>query len=306
MSTTRPPMLVAAAVAALLATSVLVTPRGAADESMLPPPPPVPLEVRDAERMAAHTAAGITVSAGWEPTVVFASDDPWGLFDERDGVRGWIDELPRLRLAYDRAGRLLVEDAAVVTDPARCYHLSRVVRRVGVGLPPPAGPAIAEQLEAWLEPPYFSAGRAPAGVGPCTGTDRSRWGFAIEQAEPLECAVPGRDVWCATLAKWRSDFGQRDEWTATHRAFDVRTGERLSDDELHPDLDLVAFDVLVNTAVCVMGGSCDGVAAREGRIHPTRTSLVVELSPGEAAQPTHGSLRLSIPRHILPLTQTSP
>jgi len=301
MSTTRPPMLVAAAVAALLATSVLVTPRGAADESMLPPPPPVPLEVRDAERMAAHTAAGITVSAGWEPTVVFASDDPWGLFDERDGVRGWIDELPRLRLAYDRAGRLLVEDAAVVTDPARCYHLSRVVRRVGVGLPPPAGPAIAEQLEAWLEPPYFSAVRAPAGVGPCTGTDRSRWGFAIEQAEPLECAVPGRDVWCATLAKWRSDFGQRDEWTATHRAFDVTDGTRLDDSELHDGLDVLALDLLVADVLCAAGGRCDGVPPREGRIHPTRDALSVELSPGEGADPRHGSLLVRIPRRSLPL-----
>jgi len=301
MSAARAPVLVATALAAVLAGSVLSAARGSADGGSLPPPARVPLEVRDAPRMAEHEAAGITVTVGWGPEGRFAPDDPWDLVEDRDGVRAWIAALPGLRMAYDPDGRLLVEDAVVVADPARCYHLARVVRRVGVGLPPPAGPTIAEQLEAWLEPPYFSAVRAPSGVGPCTGGDRSRWGFAIEQAEPLACAVPGRAVLCVTLAKWRSDFGERDVWTSTHRAFDVVDGTRLDDGALHAGLDVHAFDALVDDVLCAAGGRCDGIPPREGRIHPTRTALNVELSPGEGAHPRHGSLRVSIPRRSLPL-----
>jgi hypothetical protein len=297
----RGPLAVAAALVAVLVTSVVGTPRGGTDVGALPLGVDVPLDARDTERLAAYRAAGITVSSGWDPAGLFGASDPWELLDEQDGVRGWIDELPGLRLAYDTAGRLLVEDAVVVRDPARCYHLARIVRRVGIGLPPPAGPAIAEQLEAWLEPPYFSGVRAPAGVGPCTGRDRTRWGFAIEQAEPLDCAVPGREVLCVTLAKWRSDFGQRDVWTSTHRAFDVADGTRLDDTELHEGLDVATFEALVADVVCAAGGRCDGIVAREGRIHPTRTALIVELSPGEGAHARHGSLRVSIPRGALPL-----
>jgi len=301
----RGPTLVAAGVLVLLVVAALPGDRSKPQRS-LPPEPLSPLVVPDSDAARALANRGITLTEGWRPTGLIEVEDPWTLLDPVDGVAGWVEHLPRIRISYDDVGRLFVEDAVVLRDPAHCYHLARIVRRVGVGLPPPVGPAIAQQLESWLEPPYFSGVRSPVGRGPCSGSDRTQWGFSIEQAEPLPCSVPDRDVVCFTLAKWRYDFGSRDLWTSTHRAFDVRTGERLSDDELHPDLDLVAFDVLVNTAVCVMGGSCDGVAAREGRIHPTRTSLVVELSPGEAAQPTHGSLRLSIPRHILPLTQTSP
>jgi hypothetical protein len=36
-------------------------------------------------------------------------------------------------------------------------------------------------------------------------------------------------------------------------------------------------------------------------VHPTRTALVVELSPGEAADARHGSLRVTVPRASLPL-----
>jgi hypothetical protein len=301
MSAARGPSLIAAAVAVVLAASVVTTARGAGDAGTLPPPAALPLEARDVQRLAEHRAAGITVTPGWEPTGLFGSRDPWELVDSVDGVRGWISELPGLRLAYDPTGRLLVEDAVVVPDPARCYHLARVVRRVGIGLPPPAGPAIAEQLEAWLEPPYFSGVRAPVGVGPCTGRDRARWGFAIEQAEPLACEVPGREVLCVTLAKWRSDFGERDAWTSTHRAFDVSDGTRLDDGALHPDLDVQAFDGLVEDVLCAAGGRCDGVPPREGRVHPTHEALIVELSPGEGAHPRHGSLRVSIPRRSLPL-----
>jgi hypothetical protein len=297
----RGPLLVVSGVLALLATAAL---QGATSQTQrsLPPGHPSPLVVRDAGAAQAFGQGGVTLTTGWQPSGVIDAEDPWALLDDRDGVAAWVERLPRIRISYDGAGRLFVEDAVVVPDPAHCYHLARVVRSVGVGLPPPVGPHIASQLEAWLEPPYFSGVRNPIGRGPCSGSDRSQWGFAVEQAEPLPCVVPGREVVCFTLAKWRYDFGPRDVWTSTHRAFDLRTGERLSDEELHPGLDLGEFDALVGRAVCAMGGRCDGIPPREGRIHPTRTALVIELSPGEAAELAHGSLRLTIPRRILPLT----
>jgi hypothetical protein len=298
---TRGPATVATATLALLTLSVLATPRGPAGAAPLPPAPPVALEVGDPVAVARHAALGVTVAPGWLPTGVFGAVDPWGLVDPVDGVRGWADALPRLRLAYDREGRLLVEDAAVVRDPARCYHLARIVRRVGVGLPPPAGPEIAQRIESWLEPPYFSGVPLPRGGGPCTGSDRSGHGFAIEQVEPLACDVPGREVLCVTVAKWRYDFGARDVWTSAHLVFDVTDGSQLGDEELHPGLDLAAFDVLVDEVVCAAGGRCDGVPLREGRVHPTRTALVVELSPGEGADARHGSLRVTVPRSALPI-----
>jgi hypothetical protein len=298
----RGPLIVAVGLVALLAVSVVVTPRGPTGAAALPPPPAEPLAAADPDASARHAAAGITVGPGWRPTGVFGDIDPWTLFDAVDGVGGWADELPRLRLAYDDAGRLLVEDAAIVRDPARCYHLARIVRRVGVGVPPPAGPEIAQRIESWLEPPYFSSVPVPRGGGPCTGPDRSAHGFAIEQAEPLACEVPGREVLCVTVAKWRYDFGARDAWTSAHLTFDVTDGRQLGDEELHPGLDLVAFDALVDAVVCAAGGRCDGVPPREGRVHPTRSALVVELSPGEGADARHGSLRVTVPRSALPLT----
>ena len=302
MSLPRGPSAVAAATLAVLVLSVVATPRGPAVGAALPPAPPVPLVAADDALSARHLASGITVTPGWRPEVLFAGVDPWSLIDPVDGVRPWVDELPRLRLAYDDAGRLLVEDAAVVRDPARCYHVARVVRRIGVGLPPPAGPAIAQQVEGWLSPPYFSAVRTPEGSGPCDGRDRSRFGFAIEQAEPLACVVPGRDVVCVTVAKWRFDFGERDAWTSAHLVFDAADGAPLDDAALHPDLDLAAFDALVDEVVCAAGGRCDGVPLREGRVRPTWGALVVELSPGEGAAAEHGSLRVTVPRRALPLT----
>lgn len=301
------PLAVIVTVIAMFGAAVLATPRGPAPDRVLPPAPPVPLDEHDAERSEVLRRSGITLDAGWRPTELLVDRrravpvDPWALADGPKGVSVWKDLLPGLRLVYDLDGRLLVEDAVVIERPAHCYHLARTVRSVGVGLPPPVGPAIAEQLEAWLEPPYFSGVRSPVGRGPCSGTDRSQWGFAIEQAEPLACAVPGRDAICFTLAKWRHDFGSRDTWTSTHRAFDVTTGERLDDADLHPALDVDAFEQLLDEAVCAFGGRCDGVLPREGRIHPTRSTLVVELSPGEAAAPEHGSLRLTVPRALLPL-----
>jgi hypothetical protein len=296
----RGPILVASTILGLLAAASLQ--HFFPDPSRpLPPEPPAPLVVTDSPAVRGLVLQGITLTTGWQPTGIIGAEDAWSLLDDTDGVAPWIERLPRLRIDYDGAGRLFVEDAIVVADPAHCYHLARVVRSVGVGLPPPVGPSIAAQLEAWLEPPYFSAVRSPIGRDPCSGGGRSQWGFAIEQAEPLPCVVPDRDVVCFTLAKWRHDFGARDGWTSTHRAFDVHSGERLSDVELHPALDIAALDVLIDTAVCALGGRCDGVPSREGRIHPTRTSLIVELSPGEAADATHGSLRLTIPRRALPL-----
>lgn len=298
----RGPLAVAVGLLAVMTLSVVATPRGPAGAAALPPPPDVPLEVADLEAAARHAAAGITVTPGWRPSGVFGDVNPWTLVDAVDGVRGWIDELPRLRIAYDDTGRLLVEDAVVVRDPARCYHLARIVRRVGVGVPPPAGPEIAQRIESWLEPPYFSSVPVPRGGGPCTGRDRSTYGFSIEQAEPLACEVPGREALCVTVAKWRHDFGARDAWTSAHLTFDVTDGWQLGDDELHPGLDLTAFDALVDEVVCAAGGRCEGMPPREGRVHPTRTSLIVELSPGEAADARHGSLRVTVPRSALPLT----
>ena len=275
--------------------------RGPTSPELLPPQAAVSLPVAQPDEARRIAALGIVLSEGWQPSDVIEASDPWALLDASDGVRTWIDRLPRVRMDYDDAGRLFVEEAAVIADPAACYHLARVVRRVGVGLPPPVGTDIAAQIEAWLEPPYFSAAPSPDGRGTCGGIDRSQWGFAIEQAEPLPCVVPGHDAMCFTLAKWRYDFGARDEWTATHRAFDTNSGQRLDDEDLHPGLDIAAFDALVDDAVCAMGGRCDGVPPREGRLHPTHASIAVEFSPGEAADPVHGSLRLTIPRRSLPV-----
>jgi len=301
------PLSVAVAVLVLLGVAAVASGRPSLQERALPPATPVLPEVHDPVRAAELQGAGITLGPGWRPVDLLVDPrqsgplDAWSVADGPDGVGAWEDLLPELRLLYDDRGRLLVEDAVVVRHPAHCYQLARTVQRLGVGLPPPVGPAIAEQLEGWLEPPYFSGVPNPVGRGPCTGSDRSQWGFAIEQAEPLSCAVPGRDVICFTLAKWRHDFGPRDVWTSTHRAFDVTTGDRLEDEELHAGLDVAAFDRLVDESVCVFGGRCDGVTPRTGRIHPTRTTLVVELSPGEAAGVEHGSLRLTVPRAVLPL-----
>ena len=305
MNLPRGPWAVATLTLAVLVLSVIATPRGPAVDAPFPPPAPASLVVADAALAARHVDAGIMLASGWRPEVLFGDVDPWSLVDPVDGVRPWVAELPRLRVAYDDAGRLLVEDAAVVSDPTRCYHVARVVRRVGVGLPPPAGPAIAEQVEGWLAPPYFSAVRPPEGSGPCDGRDRSSFGFSIEQAEPLACEVPGRDVWCVTVAKWRYDFGARDEWTSAHLVFDAVDGAPLDDGSLHPDLDVAAFDALVDTVVCAAGGRCDGAPPREGRVRPTPTALVVELSPGEGAAVEHGSLRITVPRRALPLTVPS-
>jgi len=304
------PAVVAAAMLVLLVVGAMQG-RGSGHVDALPPAPPLTLTVADTDGAARLAQQGITLSTGWQPDGLLGDADAWALLDPVAGVRPWISLLPRLRLFYDDAGRLFVEDAAVVADPAPCYHLARIVRSVGVGLPPPVGPHVAAELEGWLEPPYFSGVRTPAGQGPCSRGSRTPWGFAIEQAEPLACEVPGRDIVCFTLGKWRYDFGARDLWTSTHRAFDVSTGDRLDDAELHPGLDVAAFDALVDEAVCVSGGRCDGVVPREGRIHPTRAALIVELSPGEAADVMHGSLRLTVPRRALPLvtdteTEVSP
>lgn len=296
---------------ALIASAVLLIGTAAAlwlgvERGTEPPPslPPraatalVPTDPQQAELLA---RMGITLSQGWQPTDLIGDGDAWQLLDPSDGVRTWIDRLPRVRMTYDDSGRLFVEEAVVIADPAACYHLARVVRKVGVGVPPPAGPDIAAQIEAWLEPPYFSAAPSPDGRGSCGRVGRSQWGFAIEQAESLPCAVPQIDTVCFTLAKWRYDFGARDEWTSTHRTFDAKSGRRLDDADLHPGLDLEAFHILIDDAVCAMGGRCDGVPPREGRLHPTRAAIAVEFSPGEASDPVHGSLRLTIPRRSLPL-----
>ena len=297
----RGPSLVAGAMLAVLVLSVVVTPRGPAGGGVLPPDAPSSLVPDGSPAGVRHAAAGISVSSGWRPEVVFGGADPWAVVDPHEGVRAWVEALPRLRLAYDDAGRLLVEDAVVLRDPAPCYHVARVVRRVGVGLPPPAGPAIAQQIEGWLAPPYFSPARLPDGSGPCEGPSRSRFGFAIEQAEPLTCEIPGRDVLCVTVAKWRFDFAERDEWTAAHLVFDATDGATLTEDAMHPGLDVAAFDALVDEVVCAAGGRCDGLPPREGRVRPTRDALIVELSPGEGALPEHGSVRVSVPRDALPL-----
>jgi len=298
-------LIVTCAIALLAGAAVLgrgtLLGSGPEQPASLPPSGPTALVPTKPDHAAQLAARGITLSEGWQPADLIEADDPWALLDPSDGVRTWIDRLPRVRMVYDDAGRLFVEEAVVIADPADCYHLARIVRRVGVGIPPPAGTDIASQLEAWLEPPYFSAAPGPDGRGSCGRIGRSQWGFAIEQAEPLPCMVPGRDAVCFTLAKWRHDFGPRDEWTSTHRVFDANSGQRLDDVELHPGLDVAAFDALVDDAVCASGGRCDGVPSRDGRLHPTRTAIIVELSPGEAAHPSHGSLRLTVPRRSLPL-----
>ncbi len=295
---------IAVLILSITSLSIASWDRNPSGPPVLPPAPDVPIGASNAEGTTRFAQQGITLTTGWRPTGLIEGGRAWDLARSPEGVAAWVDHLPRLRMVYDDAGRLFIEDATVITAPAPCYHLARVVRRIGVGLPPPIGPEIAGQLEAWLEPPYFSAVPTPDGRGRCGGIDPADLGFAIEQAEPLACVVPGRTTACFTLAKWRYDFGARDVWTSTHRAFDATTGRRLDDGELHPGLDLAAFDRLVDAAVCAFGGRCDGIPAREGRLHPTRTAIAVEFSPGEAADAVHGSLRLTIPRHALPIDAT--
>ena len=299
----RGPLLVALGVATLLAVAALTGSPDATSDGSLPPPPPLPLRATDPARVTELRASGITVDGGWEPMVVFGDVDPWSLVRPGQGVAAWVEALPQLRFGEDEATRTwFVEDAVVLRQPADCYHVARVVRSVGVALPEPAGETIADVLSSWLEPRYFTPVPTPVGPGPCSTTDRSQWGFAIEQAQPRPCASPVREVVCFTVAKWRSDAGARDIWTSAHLAFDATSGAPLQDSDLHPQLDVVALRVLVADALCAHGGTCTDVRWRSGQIVPQLDRIVVELSPGEGADPVHGSLRVDVPRTLLPVT----
>lgn len=297
------PLLVALCVAGLLAVSTLVGRFEVPSGGALPPAPPTPLQVADPVRAAELRASGITVDGGWEPMVVFGDVDPWSLVDPELGVAGWVESLPQLRFGEDEATNTwFVEDAVVLREPANCYHVARVVRSVGVALPSPAGVAIADVLTSWLEPRYFTPVLTPVGPGPCSTTDRSQWGFAIAQAQPRPCASPAREIVCFTVAKWRSDAGARDTWTSAHLAFDATSGVPLQDTDLHPQLDVAALRTLVADALCTHGATCTDVRWRNGQIVPYLDRLVIELSPGEGADPVHGSLRVDVPRTLLPLS----
>ena len=301
-TTPRGPLVVALGVAAMLALAALAGAPTPPAEGALPPAPAVPLRPSDAARVDELRANGVTLAPGWVPTGVFGDVDPWTLVRPGRGVAAWVEALPQLRFGEDAAtGTWFVEDAVVLREPAACYHVARIVRSVGVALPSPAGEAIADVLTSWLEPRYFTAVPTPVGPGPCSTTDRSQWGFAIEQAMPSTCALPEREVVCFTVAKWRSDAGARDGWTSAHLTFDAVSGEQLQDTDLHPQLDVAALRALAAEVLCVHGAECADVRWRSGQIVPQLDHLVVELSPGEGADPVHGSLRLVIPRTLLPV-----
>jgi hypothetical protein len=299
----RGPLLVPFAVAALVTAALLLDGPAAPHARELPPDPPAPLRPAEPARVDALRATGVTIDAGWEPSGVFGDVDPWSLADLDRGVADWAEALPQLRFGEDAAtGTWFVEDAVVLREPSPCYHVARIVRSVGVALPAPAGEAIADVLASWLEPRYFTPVPTPVGPGPCSTTDRSQWGFAIEQAQPLPCALPERDVVCFTVAKWRSDAGARDSWTSAHLTFDAVSGALLQDADLHPQLDVGALRALVTDALCAYGAACADVRWRSGQIVPQLEQLSIELSPGEAAGSEHGSLRVVVPRALLPVT----
>jgi hypothetical protein len=244
-------------------------------------------------------APGFEREEPWTPAAIVA-DDPWALFDELEGVAPWRPELPALRFGRDEAvGDFFVEDAVVITDPAPCYRLARVVRGVGVDLDEPAASLVAQQLMAWLDPAYFAGVDPPAGLHGCRTRDRSQWGFAIEQVAPLPCAMPGHDVRCFRTADWRHDFGPRDVWWVSHLVFDATSGERLPDTGLHPDLDLPALHEQVAEVLCDAAVTCDPVLWRDGQMLPLADALVLELSPGDLAEADEG-VRLRIARDVLP------
>jgi hypothetical protein len=295
---TRRPILF---VLGLVPAAAVVVALGAAFGSSRPPdvppalPPPAPAMVQ-----LGPLAPGIVREQPWSPTGI-VGDDPWSSFDEQEGVAAWRDHLPGLRFGRDEAvGDFFVEDAVVITDPAPCYHLARIVRGVGVDLAEPAATQVAGQLMSWLDPAYFAGIEPPPGLRGCRTRDRTQWGFAIEQVAPLDCAVPGRQVRCFRVADWRHDFGERDAWWASALVFDATTGERLADVELHPQLDLPALRARVTEVLCDAAVNCGRIGWRDGQLLPLGDSIVLELSSGDLDEAGDG-VRLRIDREVLPM-----
>ncbi len=261
-------------------------------------PPPAAQEIE-----SAVLAPGIVRMQPWTPADLLDAE-PWELFDERHGVAPWREAMPSLRYGRDDAvGDWFVEDAVVRSNPAPCYHIARIVRGVGVDLDQPAADRVAQQIMAWLDPAYFAGVSPPDGLRGCRTRDRSQWGFAIEQVEPVPCALPGSDVRCFRAADWRHDFGERDVWWANLLVFDADTGDQLAVDALHPDVDVDAFNGRIEAALCGAGVTCGGVHWRAGQVYPLADALVVELSPGDIAEVDHG-VRLRVARDVIP-TQSS-
>ncbi len=263
---------------------------------VLPPPDAGPVEVGELE-------PGIVREAPWTPSSII-DGDPWALFDDLEGVAPWREHLPRSRYGRDPAlGAYFVEEAVVLSDPAPCYHLTRIVRGVGVDLDEPAASRIAGQLMAWLDPAYFAGITPPDGLRDCQTRDRSQWGFAIEQVEPVACDLPDRDVRCFRAADWRHDFGERDTWWVDQLVFDAASGDEIADPELHPGLDVAALHVRLGEVLCDAEITCDPVQWRDGQLRPLAGSLVVALSPSDLHGLDQG-VQLRIDRSVLPTRAT--
>lgn len=281
-----------------VALSMLGSARAPDVPRVLPPADPDPVE-RD------ELAPGIHREQPWTPHAIIAGD-PWALFDELEGVAPWHEHLPRSRYGrHEATGAFFVEEAVVQSDPAPCYHLARVVHGVGIDLDEPAASRIAGQIMAWLDPAYFAGVAPPDGLRNCRTRDRSQWGFAIEQVEPVACELPDRDVRCFRAADWRHDFGERDTWWVNQLVFDASSGDELGDADLHPDLDVVALQARITEVMCDAGITCDPVHWRNGQLRPLADSLVVTLSPGDLAGIDQG-VELHIDRDVLPTHATGP
>lgn len=263
---------------------------------VLPPPDAAPAAFGE-------LAPGIVREEPWTPADI-VDEDPWAMFDELDGVAPWRHRLPHARYGRDATlGAYFVEEAVVLTEPAPCYHFARIVRGVGVDLDEPAASRITGQIMAWMDPPYFAGVDPPEGLRSCATSDRSQWGFVIEQVEPVACALPGREVRCFVAAEWRHDFGDRDRWWVNQLVFDAASGDLLADADLHADLDVAGLQALVGEVLCDAGLTCDPVGFDGSQLRPTADSVVVFLSPGDLEGVDDG-VQLRIDRDVLPTHPT--
>lgn len=245
-------------------------------------------------------ADGTTFGPGVAHEALVGPPGPWVGWDADRGVAAW-PELLRPRVTLVVPGERFVEEAYVAATPAPCYAFHRTVTDLDVGIDGPVGARIAAELLTWLEPPYFAGEVASDDDPRCRDRPRAAYGFAVEEVGRVACAVPdGPELRCFLVAQWAWHLGDVDVRRVAHLVFERATGTLLDGEALHPGVDPAAVDARVSALVCAAGGRCAPLVLGPGQVHPTRSGLVVDLAPGEAADAALGTRRLVVPWGTLP------